>query len=129
MKANSLLQANTQKIGARSKLTTSVKHSSSPDSLEIGEGTLRVPELIGGSSHSGQSSSSHSVVMKPISDDRQPVNRQPVNRQRVNRQPVQQATGAFERSFPRELPMLVFTRGGQMNTDAINASAFFASYA
>ena len=23
----------------------------------------------------------------------------------------EQATGAFERSFPRELPMLVFTRG------------------
>ena len=36
---------------------------------------------------------------------------------------------AFERSFPRELPMLVFSRGGQMNTDAINASAFFASHA
>ena len=59
--------------------------------------------------------------------NRQPVNRQPVNRQPVNRQPVQQATGAFERSFPRELPVARFHLGGQMNTDAINASAFFAS--
>ena len=70
---------------------------------------------MGGSSHSVQSFSSHSVVMKPMSDDRQPGNRQLGNRQWVHRQTEQpangeRATGACERSFSEELPMINFTR-------------------